>query len=82
MEEPSILDYLKAKLTPWRGKAPEIPPLEGGEPAAPAESPAPAEAAGPEPLLAQLERIRLLRPALQPGQSPCPGALSSRCCWL
>ena len=33
MEEPSILDYLKAKLTPWRGKAPEIPPLEGGEPA-------------------------------------------------
>ena len=28
MEEPSILDYLKAKLTPWRGKAPEIPPLE------------------------------------------------------
>ena len=28
MEEPSILDYLKAKLTPWRGKAPQIPPLE------------------------------------------------------
>lgn len=28
MEEPSLLDYLKAKLTPWRGKAPAIPPLE------------------------------------------------------
>ncbi len=28
MEEPSLLDYLKAKLTPWRGKAPEIPPAE------------------------------------------------------
>lgn len=25
MEEPSILDYLKAKLTPWRGPAPRIP---------------------------------------------------------
>ena len=29
MEEPSVLDYLKAKLTPWRGPAPQIPPLEG-----------------------------------------------------
>ncbi|UCC52072.1 MAG: glycosyltransferase family 39 protein [Anaerolineaceae bacterium] len=26
-EEPSVLDYLKAKLTPWRGPAPQIPPL-------------------------------------------------------
>jgi hypothetical protein len=25
--EPSVLDYLKALLTPWRGPAPEIPPL-------------------------------------------------------
>ncbi len=25
MEEPSVLDFLKAKLTPWRGPAPEIP---------------------------------------------------------
>jgi len=25
MEEPSVLDYLKAKLTPWRGPAPQIP---------------------------------------------------------
>lgn len=24
-EEPSVLDYLKAKLTPWRGPAPQIP---------------------------------------------------------
>lgn len=29
MEEPSVLDYLKAKLTPWRGLAPQIP---GGQP--------------------------------------------------
>ncbi|MBW8009748.1 MAG: hypothetical protein FVQ83_00715 [Chloroflexi bacterium] len=27
MEEPSVLDYFKALLTPWRGKTPEIPPL-------------------------------------------------------
>ncbi len=25
--EPSVLDYVKAKLMPWRGPAPEIPPL-------------------------------------------------------
>ncbi len=25
--EPSVLDYLKARLTPWKGPAPEIPPL-------------------------------------------------------
>lgn len=30
MAEPSVLDYLKAKLTPWRGPAPEIPPLPTG----------------------------------------------------
>jgi hypothetical protein len=29
MGEPSVLDYVKAKLMPWRGPAPEIPPLEG-----------------------------------------------------
>jgi len=29
MEEPSVLDYLKAKLTPWRGQKIEIPPAEG-----------------------------------------------------
>jgi len=28
MEEPSVLDYLKAKLTPWRGPAPRIPPAD------------------------------------------------------
>lgn len=27
MEEPSVLDYLKAKLTPWRGPAPKIPEI-------------------------------------------------------
>ncbi len=26
MDEPSVLDYLKAKLTPWRGPAPQVPP--------------------------------------------------------
>jgi len=46
MEEPSILDYLKAKLTPWRGKAPEIPPLEAVQP--------PSEAAGSEPAAVEL----------------------------
>lgn len=30
MDEPSVLDYVKAKLMPWRGPAPEIPSL-GGE---------------------------------------------------
>jgi hypothetical protein len=25
MDEPSVLDYLKAKLTPWRGPAPQVP---------------------------------------------------------
>jgi len=40
MEEPSVLDYLKAKLTPWRGPAPQIPGgSSAGEPGAqPAES--------------------------------------------
>lgn len=28
-EEPSVLDYVKARLMPWRGPAPEIPELEG-----------------------------------------------------
>lgn len=26
MDEPSVWDYIKAKLTPWRGPAPSIPP--------------------------------------------------------
>jgi hypothetical protein len=29
MDEPSVLDYLKAKLTPWRGPAPQVPPAAG-----------------------------------------------------
>jgi len=28
MKEPSVLDYVKALLTPWKGKPPAIPPLE------------------------------------------------------
>jgi hypothetical protein len=28
MDEPSVLDYIKAKLTPWRGPAPQVPPIE------------------------------------------------------
>jgi hypothetical protein len=43
MEEPSILDYLKAKLTPWRGKAPEIPSLEDGRSNAEFAKPEPAK---------------------------------------
>jgi hypothetical protein len=31
MEEPSVLDFVKALLTPWRGKIPQIPPEEKGE---------------------------------------------------
>lgn len=30
-EEPSILDYVKALVTPWRGAPPRIPPLNSGE---------------------------------------------------
>ena len=29
MEEPSVLDYVIAKLMPWRGPVPEIPPAPG-----------------------------------------------------
>jgi hypothetical protein len=31
MDEPSVLDYLKAKLTPWRGPAPEVPMPSAGQ---------------------------------------------------
>jgi hypothetical protein len=34
MDEPSVLDYLKAKLTPWRGPAPQVPPAAGATGAA------------------------------------------------
>ena len=33
MEEPSVLDYLKSRLTPWRGKKIEIPDLDSEAPA-------------------------------------------------
>ncbi|HJS29816.1 MAG TPA: hypothetical protein VJ768_09350, partial [Anaerolineales bacterium] len=29
MDEPSVLDYFKSIVTPWRGPAPRIPPVEG-----------------------------------------------------
>ncbi len=32
MNEPSVLDYVKALLTPWKGKPPAIPPLESAAP--------------------------------------------------
>jgi hypothetical protein len=35
MDEPSVLDYLKAKLTPWRGPAPQVPPAQ--PPSSPAD---------------------------------------------
>jgi hypothetical protein len=31
IQEPSVLDYVKALLTPWKGKIPPIPPEEKGE---------------------------------------------------
>ncbi len=31
MEEPSVLDYVKALLTPWRGKPPQFPAAEPAE---------------------------------------------------
>jgi hypothetical protein len=31
-EEPSVLDYVKARLTPWRGPAPQIPDLDDEQP--------------------------------------------------
>jgi hypothetical protein len=40
LEEPSVLDYLKAKLTPWRGPAPEIPAADAIPQAAKAAAPA------------------------------------------
>jgi hypothetical protein len=30
-DEPSVLDYVKALLRPWRGAPPRIPPLESSE---------------------------------------------------
>ena len=34
MNEPSLLDYLKSKLMPWRGIKIEIPPMPEAQPAA------------------------------------------------
>jgi 4-amino-4-deoxy-L-arabinose transferase-like glycosyltransferase len=39
MEEPSVLDYLKSRLIPWRGKKIEIPPAESALPEAEGERP-------------------------------------------
>ncbi|MGB9799109.1 MAG: glycosyltransferase family 39 protein [Thermanaerothrix sp.] len=35
MKEPTILDFVKALLTPWRGRPPAIPPLEESQSASP-----------------------------------------------
>jgi hypothetical protein len=39
MDEPSVLDYLKAKLTPWRGPAPQVPPAQEPADLLPEETP-------------------------------------------
>ncbi|MDH5506671.1 MAG: glycosyltransferase family 39 protein [Anaerolineae bacterium] len=58
MEEPSILDYLKAKLMPWRGPAPEIPPIPSEKQEKPSVRKTapidPAEQSFPELVLADL----------------------------
>ena len=52
MEEPSLLDYIKAKLTPWRGPAPQIPKAPEAEPKAiDLEKPAEMETAEQEGLV-------------------------------
>ncbi len=75
MEEPSLLDYLKAKLMPWRGQKIEIPaypelPIEGpSTPQEGAPQPAPITPSAPVPLSATLGVTRALpwRPLLALG---------------
>ncbi len=65
MEEPSVLDWVKAKLTPWRGPAPKIPPS--------AELPKPEETqpAVAEPSTAAAEAPAVLvSPASLPAEAP------------
>lgn len=53
MDEISVLDYLKALLTPWRGSAPEIPALlkKGVAPKSKVAKPEPKRSAAPEGIL-------------------------------
>lgn len=62
--EPTVLDYVKARLTPWRGKAPRIPDLPGEEPPQSGEARAGfAWRVWLAPLLALLAQILLDRPS-------------------
>ncbi len=84
MEEPSVLDYVKALLTPWKGPPPRIPPMP--RPPAPlaAETPPPDDSPGSATEIASaLEAARqevaatlsppVVGPALQPaGTTPIP----------
>ncbi|MDX1438227.1 MAG: hypothetical protein R3335_15570, partial [Anaerolineales bacterium] len=47
MDEPTVLDYVKAILTPWRGPAPKIPPLEGSHQTDESDDRAPVEFSAP-----------------------------------
>ncbi len=65
MNEPTVLDYVKALLTPWKGKPPAIPPLE---PSAAADVEMPS-AARPEAAVEQglaeaaaVEKVRMVLP--------------------
>jgi len=77
MEEPSVLDYLKAKLTPWRGRKIEIPPAGGeGETISSEGSESPVS----QEMAASIEGVA---PPAQPGlpsidtlASPLPGVLT------
>ncbi len=64
MEEPSVLDYIKAKLTPWRGPAPQIPPLPGSTTSS---IPAPIE---PVTIQLEISAPSSLQPALSQGPAP------------
>jgi len=66
MEEPSVLDYVKSKLAPWRGQKIVIPPAE----------PAPEDLAAPqEPLIAGLAERESALPAAAPFALPWSAAI-------
>ncbi len=68
MEEPSVLDYLKAKLTPWRGPAPKIPeiPQPGVEQSGAAEMIPGGELSTPESVDIPASQIASSVPAVVP----------------
>jgi hypothetical protein len=69
MEEPSVLDYLKAKLTPWRGKKIEIPPAEATPtsqtPVLEGLPPAPGVVSTPEVLVPVASPVGMPEPATE-----------------